>query len=84
MTVSAKFATDVVAIEVDVAPGRLDNTYLGVIADWLEDFRKRRDRAQLRFELIGLDPSEQDLLEAEADELKRCCRLLFWLRRAAR
>jgi hypothetical protein len=54
-----------------------------VLADWNDDFRKRRDRAQLKFELIGLDPLDDEALVAEANELKRCFRALSWLGRVA-
>jgi hypothetical protein len=58
---------------------------LKVIADWQDDLRSRIARATLRFDLIGLDPSEQEELEAEVQEFKRVCRgLSFGRRRAER
>jgi hypothetical protein len=56
---------------------------LEVLADWKDDFRKRKARAEFKFELIGLDPLEQDALTAEANELDRCFRILSSLRRMA-
>jgi hypothetical protein len=58
---------------------------LKVIADWQDDLRSRIARAMLRFDLIGLDPSEQEELEAEVQEFKRVCRgLSFACGRAER
>jgi hypothetical protein len=47
---------------------------LKAIADWQDDLRSRIARAMLRFDLIGLDPNEQEELEAEVQEFKRVCR----------
>jgi hypothetical protein len=47
---------------------------LEAIADWRDDLRSRIARATLRFDLIGLDSSEQQELEAEVQEFKRVCR----------
>jgi len=47
---------------------------LEAIADWQDDLRSRIARATLRFDLVGLDPSEQTKLEAEVQEFKRVCR----------
>jgi hypothetical protein len=47
---------------------------LKAIADWQDDLRSRIARATLKFELIGLDPSEQEELEAEVQEFNRVCR----------
>jgi hypothetical protein len=58
---------------------------LKTIADWQDDLRSRIARATLRFDLIGLDPNEQEELEAEVQEFKRVCRRLsFGCRRAER
>jgi hypothetical protein len=55
---------------------------LKAIADWQDDLRSRIARAMLRFDLMGLDRSEQEELEAEVQEFKRVCRgLLFGCRR---
>jgi hypothetical protein len=56
---------------------------LEVIADWQDDFRKRRARAELKFALIGLDIAEHEALASEAEDFKRVCKALSWLRRAA-
>jgi hypothetical protein len=48
------------------------------MATWREDLTIRIRRATLKFELIGLDPAEQESLEREADEFNRCCRVLGW------
>ena len=56
---------------------------LEVIADWQDDLRSRIARATLRFELIGLDPAEQQKLEAEVQEFKRVCRGLSFGRSLA-
>lgn len=50
----------------------IDN--LETIADWRDDLRTRIDRACLRFELIGLDPDEQEQLEDEVEQFKRVCK----------
>ena len=58
---------------------------LEAIADWQDDLRSRIARAMLRFDLIGLDPNEQEELEAEVQEFKSVCRgLSFGCRRAER
>jgi hypothetical protein len=58
---------------------------LKAIADWQDDLRSRIARAMLRFDLIGLDHSEQEELEAEVQEFKRVCRgLSFSCRRTER
>jgi hypothetical protein len=58
---------------------------LKAIADWQDDLRSKIARATLRFDLIGLDPSEQEELEAEVQEFKRVCSgLSFGCRRAER
>ena len=58
---------------------------LEAIADWQDDLRSRIARATLRFDLIGLDPNEQEELEAEVQEFKRVCRgLSFGCCRAER
>jgi hypothetical protein len=48
------------------------------MATWRQDLTMRIRRATLKFELIGLDPAEQESLEREADEFNRCCRVLGW------
>jgi hypothetical protein len=45
---------------------------------WASDLRRRIWRARLQFELIGLDPEEQDLLVDEVKRFKRVCRALRW------
>jgi hypothetical protein len=49
-----------------------------IIADWRDDLLIRIARAQIRFELIGLDDIEQDQLVAEVEEFKRACRCIAW------
>jgi hypothetical protein len=49
---------------------------LEVITDWKSDLASRLRRAHLRFEFIGLDPDEQDALEAEAEIFIRVCRAM--------
>ena len=51
---------------------------LEIFAYWRHDLTCRIHRAQLRFELIGLDPNEQDQLVAEVAEFKRACRAAAW------
>jgi hypothetical protein len=48
------------------------------MATWREDLTIRIRRATLKFELIGLDPAEQESLEREAAEFYRSCRVLGW------
>ena len=49
---------------------------LSIIADWKQDLRARLRRAQLRHELIGLDPEEIVQLGTEAAEFGRLCAVL--------
>jgi hypothetical protein len=47
------------------------------IATWREDLTVRIRRAQLKFQLIGLEHAE-DALERETAEFNRCCKVLGW------
>ena len=60
------------------ATGRLNRLTddLAAIADWRDDFAARVRRAQLRFEFVGLDPAEQERLEAEAEVFEAVCRAM--------
>jgi hypothetical protein len=49
---------------------------LSIIADWRVDLSTRLKRAQLRHELIGLDPQEIVELGAEAADFGRLVRVL--------
>jgi hypothetical protein len=49
---------------------------LETIADWKDDLRMRLRRAQLRHELIGLDPEEIAALADEERDFKRLCQVL--------
>ena len=49
---------------------------LAAIADWRDDFAARVRRAQPRFEFVGLDPAEQERLEAEAEVFEAVCRAM--------
>jgi len=46
---------------------------LAVIADWKTEIAAKIKRAQLRFDLIGLDPDEQDELADEVQDFNRLC-----------
>ena len=54
---------------------------LEAIADWRDDLTARLRRAHLRFEFCGLDPEEQEQLEAEAEAFKQVCRCLWRISR---
>ena len=61
----------------DIKSGPLpDNDTLEVIADWRVDLSTRIKRAQLRHELIGLDPEEIAALGDETRDFKRLCAVL--------
>ena len=49
------------------------HTDLAIIADWKDELIARIDRAQMRFELIGLDPEEQDLIANEVQTFRQVC-----------
>jgi hypothetical protein len=49
---------------------------LEIIADWRVDLSTRLKRAQLRHELIGLDPEEIAALGDETRDFKRLCQVL--------
>jgi hypothetical protein len=53
-----------------------DVSILSIIADWRVDLSTRLKRAQLKHELIGLDPEEIVALGAEAAEFGRLCAVL--------
>jgi hypothetical protein len=46
---------------------------LAVIAAWRDELIARIYRAQMRFELIGLDHEEQDLITDEVQTFKQIC-----------
>jgi len=48
------------------------------IRSWASDLRSRIWRTRLQFELIGLDPEEQDLLVDEVKRFKRVVRAMRW------
>ena len=50
---------------------------LEVAADWRDELSIKLRRAQLRFELIGLNDDERDALEAEVEECKEVLRCLY-------
>jgi hypothetical protein len=61
----------------DIKAGPLpDIDTLSVIADWKDDLRIRLRRAQLRHELIGLDPEEIASLGEETRDFSRLCAVL--------
>jgi hypothetical protein len=49
---------------------------LEIVADWRVDLTTRLKRAQLRHELIGLDPEEIVALGDEMRDFSRLCRAL--------
>jgi hypothetical protein len=49
---------------------------LETIAEWRDDLDSRLRRAELRFELVGLDAEEQELLHAEVETFKLVSELL--------
>ena len=49
---------------------------LQTIWDWRDDLTARLRRAHLCFEFVGLDPDEQDELEAETEAFMQVCRAL--------
>jgi len=49
---------------------------LVIMADWQDDILCRQRRLDLRAELIGIEPEEDEQLEAEVEQFKRCCRVL--------
>jgi hypothetical protein len=51
---------------------------LEIMATWRECLSVRIRRATLKFELIGLDPTEQAALELETSEFNRSCKVLGW------
>jgi hypothetical protein len=51
---------------------------LETIANWSADLSDRIRRARLKFELIGLDETEQEALAAEQEQFKRCSKALQW------
>jgi len=61
----------------------IDIDQLELVADWKDDLGAKIARAQLRFELIGLDGVAQDRLKAEVEQFKRVCRVLTFGRGTA-
>lgn len=45
---------------------------LQIVADWLDDWRARSERAQLCLELVGVSRERQDELIREGNALLRC------------
>ena len=50
---------------------------LEVVADWRDELSIKLRRAQLRFELLGLDTQEREALEAEVEECKEVLGCLY-------
>jgi hypothetical protein len=50
---------------------------LAFVADWKAELLAKIDRAQMCFELVGLDHHEQDLLADEVKAYKQLCRALM-------
>ena len=61
----------------------IDIKQLELVADWKDDLDARIARAQMRFELIGLEDIAQDRLKAEVEQFKRVCRVLTFGRGTA-
>jgi hypothetical protein len=59
---------------------RPDIDILEVVADWRVDLSARLRRAELRHELIGLDPEDIGALGDEAKEFRRLCKIIKGLR----
>lgn len=49
---------------------------LEAIVEWRDELQSRIHRAQLRFELCGLDADEQEALAAEVSAFLQVCRAL--------
>jgi hypothetical protein len=49
---------------------------LVIMADWKDDILRKQRRMDLRAELVGIEPEEDEQLEAEVEQFKRCCRVL--------
>jgi len=71
--------------QLETARANLDRrtNELGRLCDWLDDLQPRQWRAEIQFELIGLDPDEQERLTAEVRSFCRVCRALSWPARRA-
>jgi hypothetical protein len=69
--------------QLEAAPQHLDRRTeaLKIVAAWRDSLRERLARAELRFQLIGFDPAEQDRLAKEVHDFKRVCRCLVWSKR---
>jgi len=74
MTASTNFA-DATTTKFDL---NATTETLQLIADWRDDLLTSVARAQIQFELIGLDEDEQDLLKAEVADFRRVCAGLAW------
>ena len=51
-------------------------TELETVCEWRDDLTARLRRAQLRFDLVGLDADERGALEAEVQTFLQVCRCL--------
>jgi hypothetical protein len=61
----------------DIKSGPLpDIDTLEIVADWKADLRTRYERAKLRYELIGGNGPEIEVLGAEMRDFKRLCQVL--------
>ena len=50
---------------------------LETIADWKDDLKAKLERAQLCFQVFGLEPEKQEALEAEVHKFKQVCAALL-------
>jgi hypothetical protein len=76
---SADFLQGLVAAK---RPGS-DIERLELIADWRADLTTKIKRAQMRFELVGLDQDHTDQLGKEVAAFKKVCRCLTLIGRGS-
>jgi hypothetical protein len=65
-----------VVVECELAAPAINIEALKIIADWRVDLTSRIRRAQLRFELAGLDAEHIEELAEDVAAFKKCCRCL--------
>jgi hypothetical protein len=76
MTALTAFALDARIGDVDMPSFKRLLDDLEAVADWRDELAGKLRRAQLKLDLIGLDPDEQDYLAADVQTFTRLCSAL--------
>jgi hypothetical protein len=75
MRMDSKFTSEFQSPGLTAAPG-IDIERLELIADWRADLTTKIKRAEMRFELVGLDQDQTNQIAEEVAAFKKVCHCL--------